>query len=52
MFLDEGQRSIIEQVGRHQHILAVIEFSESYLAVGIEEATLVTESFRDALRQE
>ena len=35
MFLEEGQHAVIEQVGRHQRVLAVIEFGKSYLAIGV-----------------
>jgi hypothetical protein len=41
VLLEEGQHTIIDQIRRHQCMLATIEFGESYLATGIEEGLLV-----------
>jgi len=44
--LAEGQHPVIEQVGGHQGILAVVQFDESDLGVGIDERLLIDTSAR------
>src|SRR5208282_4466209 len=41
VLFEERQHAIIEQVGRHQSGLAVIEFGESDLGVGVEKRLLI-----------
>jgi len=37
VLFEKGQHAVVEQIGRDQGVLTVIEFGESHLGVGVEE---------------
>jgi hypothetical protein len=49
LFLEEGQHLVIEQIGRHQRILAVVEFGKGDFGVGIEEEAVTMPASRSPL---
>jgi hypothetical protein len=44
VLLEERQHTVIEQIGRHDGRLAVVELGKTYLGVGIDEGLLVNAS--------
>lgn len=45
MFLIPGDDPVIEHIGGHQDILAVIELDEGYLGIGVDEGLLVDSTY-------